>query len=155
MDQKTKKTTNMWWVYQKRSKFARRIFSTEVTTIPIRAVSMMYPVHPGPVTKLATSHPAKPRLFFAAICAKLFQCAKVCTQEKKTIDQAVVMWNVMFLSNWMIPLRGVCRPREMSVLQTGNKIIATSKCSVRAAARAMGYVRPNVLLASVKLSLIW
>ena len=79
----------------------------------------------------------------------------VCTQEKKTIDHAVVIWKVIFLSNCMMPFNGVCRAKEMSVLQTGNKIIATSKCRTSAADLAIGYVIPNVLRAMLRLSLIW
>lgn len=155
IDQKRKNTTKRWWVYQKRSKLARRAFSYAVKAMAINAVNMIYPVHPGPLTKLASKNPPNPRLFFAEIWAKLFQWAIVCTQEKNTMDQPVNLWKVMFLSNGMIPFSGVCLAIEISVRHTGNRINATSKCSVRAAARAIGYVRPNVLLAVDKLSFNW
>ena len=119
------------------------------------AVNIIYPVHPGPVTKFASKNPPIPRLFFAEIWAKLFQCAMVWTQEKKTIDHAVRMWNVMFLSKGMMPFKGVCLAMEISVRHTGKRIKAISKCKTKAAARAIGYVRPNVLLAVDKLSLSW
>jgi hypothetical protein len=59
---------------------------------------------------------------FVAIAkrAKLTQCAIVWTQEKKTIDQAVSLWKVMFLSKSMMLFRGVCRRREMRPRQTAN-----------------------------------
>jgi hypothetical protein len=39
--------------------------------------------------------------------AKLTQWAMVWTQEKKTMDQAVSLWKVMFLSKSIMLLRGV------------------------------------------------
>ncbi|KAK5630383.1 hypothetical protein RRF57_006098 [Xylaria bambusicola] len=77
----------------------------------------------------------------------------VWTHEKKTMDQAVVIWKVMFLSNWMMPLRGVCLAIEINVRHTGNRTKATSTWSTSAADLAIMYVGPNVLRAICKLSL--
>lgn len=93
-DQKKKKIIKRWWeylkivsdlytkpegirTYQNLSKLALRGFSIAVTAIIIKEISMMYPVQPGPETKLACSHPTNPRLFFIASWAKLFQWAIV------------------------------------------------------------------------------
>ena len=107
MDQNTKKMMKRWCRYQKRSKFARRGFSIEVITIMHNTMSMTQPDQPGPVMKLASRKPRKPRLFFAASCAKLLKWAIVWSQLKKKIDQATSLWKVIFLSNWMTPLSGV------------------------------------------------
>lgn len=98
IDQKMKKTMNKWWVYQKRSKFARRAFSAAVSAMAIKENSMTYPLQPGPVAKLARMKPMNPKLLPAENLARLFQCAIVCTHEKKTIDHATSLWNVMFSS---------------------------------------------------------
>lgn len=79
----------------------------------------------------------------------------MCTHEKKTIDQAVILWKVIFLSNWIMPFSGVLRASDTSVLQTGNRITAMSKCRTRAAALAIGYVNPKVSLPFCKLSFNW
>ena len=50
--------------------------------------------------------------------AKFTQWAMVWSQEKKTIDQAMSLWKVMFLSKSMMLLRGVWRRREMRPRQT-------------------------------------
>jgi len=50
--------------------------------------------------------------------AKLTQWAMVWTQEKKTMDQAVSLWKVMFLSKSMMLFSGVLRRREMRPRQT-------------------------------------
>lgn len=75
--------------YQNLSKLALRGFSIAVTAIVIKQVSMIHPVQPGPETKLASSHPTKPRLFLMANWAKLLKWANVWTKEKNTMDQAV------------------------------------------------------------------
>jgi len=152
MDQKTKKTMNRWWVYQKRSKLARRAFSAAVKAIAINESSMTYPLQPGPVARLARMKPMKPRLFPAENRAKLFQCATVCTQEKKTMDQATSLWKVMFLSKGITSFNGVRRAMEIRFLQTGNRMKATSTCSTRAAERATGKVKPNCALEPIEVS---
>lgn len=76
----------------------------------------------------------------------------------------------MFLSNWTIPLSGVCLRREINVRQTAvlplagansrfrvtgyqrNRINATSTCKQRAADRATMYVHVYVARALFKLS---
>lgn len=94
----------------------------------------------------------KPSLFNAENFAKLFQCAIVCTQEKKTIDQPTSLWNVMFLSKGMMPFKGVRRTMEIRFLHTGNMIRATSTWRTNAAERAMGNVIPNIALVPTDLS---
>lgn len=59
------------------------------------------------------------------------------TIDQKMMDQAVALWNVMFLSKGMISFKGVWRSREMKFLQTGSRMKATSTCRMRAAVRAM------------------
>ena len=46
-----KKTMNKWCEYQKRSKFALRLFSIANQTMAKRQVTMIQPVTPGPVEK--------------------------------------------------------------------------------------------------------
>lgn len=62
---------------------------------------------PGPVRKLASRKPLMPVFVAMAKRAKFTQWAIVCTQEKKTIDQAVSLWKVMFLSKSIMLFRGV------------------------------------------------
>lgn len=113
-------------MYQNRSNCARRGFSMAVSAIAINASNITYPVHPGPVAKFASKKPLNPSLLTAANFAKLFQCAIVCTQEKKTIDQATSLWKVMFLSNGMMPFKGVRRTIDIKFLHTGKRMRATS-----------------------------
>jgi hypothetical protein len=65
----------------------------------------------------------------------------------------VVMWKVMFLSNWIMPLSGVWRSSDMSVRHTGKRMMPTSTCSTRAEARAMVKVKPKMSRAPFRLSL--
>lgn len=46
-----KKTMNRWCEYQKRSKWALRLFSIANQTIATRQASIIHPVIPGPVVK--------------------------------------------------------------------------------------------------------
>jgi hypothetical protein len=147
-----KKTMNRWCVYQKRSKFARRAFSAAVNAIAIRAMSMTYPLQPGPVARLARMNPMKPRLLPAENRARLFQWEIVWTQEKNTIDHATSLWKVMFLSNGITSFKGVRRAIEIRFLHTGNRTKATSTCSTRAAERATGNVKPNCCLEPIEVS---
>lgn len=55
--------------------------------------------------------------------AKLTQWAIVWTQEKKTIDQAMSLWKVIFLSKSMMLFNGVCRRREINPRQTAIKSV--------------------------------
>jgi hypothetical protein len=139
-------------MYQKRSKFARRAFSAAVNAIAFNAMSMTYPLQPGPVARLARIKPMNPRLLLAENLARLFQCATVWTQEKKTIDQAIVLWKVMFLSKGIMSFNGVRRAMDIRFLQTGNRIKATSTCSTSAAERATGNVKPNWFLFPIEVS---
>jgi hypothetical protein len=93
-----------------------------------------------------------PELVAIAKRAKFIQWAIVWTHVKKTIDQAVSLWRVMFLSKSMMLFSGVWRRREIRPRQTGKRINATSTCRVKAAALAMGYVIPKTALAFVRLS---
>jgi hypothetical protein len=56
------------------------------------------------------------------------------------MDQAVALWNVMFLSNGINELRGVLRSREMKFRQTGKRMKMTSVCSTSAADLAIAVV---------------
>lgn len=59
---------------------------------------------------------------------------------KTTMDQAVALWNVMFLSNGINELRGVLRSREIKFRQTGKRMKMTSVCSTSAADLAIAVV---------------
>ena len=126
--QLTKKTMNRWWEYQNRSKWARRRFSMAKKTIVPNAAVMIQPVIPGPVVKLAARKAKNlcPVVLAsgsaAASFAKFTMCAAICTTEPITIDHAVAIWKVMFLSNGMMSLRGVRRRNEMKLRQTGRRI---------------------------------
>jgi len=54
--------------------------------------------------------------------AKFIQWAMVWTQVKKTIDQAMSLWKVMFLSKSMMLLSGVRRRREITPRQTAETV---------------------------------
>lgn len=69
--------------------------------------------------------------------AKFTMCATMCTTVPNTIDHAVALWNVMFLSKGMNELSGVLRRMEMKLRQTGRRMSATSTCRTRAAVRAI------------------
>lgn len=96
--------------------------------------------------------PMNPRLLMAENLARLFQCAIVWTQEKKTIDQATSLWKVMFLSNGIMSFRGVRRAMDIKFLQTGNRMKAISTWSTKAAERAIGNVKPKSFLGPTELS---
>jgi hypothetical protein len=55
-----KKTMNKWWEYQKRSKWALRLFSIAYQTIIPRESHMIHPVTPGPVVKLVNKKITNP-----------------------------------------------------------------------------------------------
>jgi len=125
-----KKTRNKWCEYQKRSKFALRLFSVAYQTIIPRESHMIHPVTPGPVVKLVNK---KKTILFLVVSAdtmarlaKLTMWATVWTKDQKTIDQAAALWKVMFLSKGMISFKGVRRKMEMKFLQTGSNMKATS-----------------------------
>src|SRR5580658_7308729 len=108
-----------------------------------RQTVIIHPVAPGPVAKLASrkarnfAPPVFAEVSASASLAKLTMCAPICTTVPKTIDQAVALWKVMFLSKGMIWLRGVRRRREMKLRQMGRRMKITSTCRTRAAARAI------------------
>lgn len=141
--QQMKKTTNRWWEYQKRSKWARRFFSNAKYTIIPKAAVIIQPVTPGPVVKLAARKASTllPVVVAsgsaAASLAKFTMCEETCTTVPTTMDHAVALWKVMFLSNGMMSLRGVRRRREMKLRQTGRRIKITSTCKTKAAVRAI------------------
>ena len=107
---------------------------------------MIQPVKPGPVRKLAAIklNITLPVVVAAgsndANFAKLTMCAAVCRAEKKTMDHAVALWKVMFLSKGMKWLSGVRRTREMKLRQTGRRMKMTSTCRISAAVRAMAVI---------------
>lgn len=145
-----KNTMNRWWVYQNHSKCARRRFSIANHTMMPRAAVMIQPVRPGPVAKLATKN-ATTRwpVVFASVSmmasfAKLTMCAPMCTADQKTMDQAVALWKVMFLSKGMKWFNGVRRTSEMKFRQTGSRMKMTSTWRTRAAVRAMAVGRLTV-----------
>ena len=84
----------------------------------INAINITYPVAPGPVRKLASRKPFMPVFVAMAKRAKFTQCAIVWTQEKNTMDQAVSLWKVMFLSKSMMLFSGVWRSSEIRPRQT-------------------------------------
>lgn len=141
--QQMKKTMNKWWEYQNHSKRARRRFSMAYQTMIPRAAVMIHPVAPGPVTKLAAMKATIlwPVVFASgsaiASSAKLTMCAPMWTALPTTIDQAVALWKVIFLSKGMISLSGVRRRSEIKLRQTGRRMRATSTWRTNAAVRAM------------------
>jgi hypothetical protein len=142
MDQKMKKTTKRWCVYQNRSNCARRCFSAAVQTMAESAISMTYPDHPGPVARFAKRKPTNPSFLSCAKIHKFLQWAIVCTQESQKIAHPTSLWKVMFLSNGIMPFKGVRRTIDIRFLQTGNRTRATSTWRVNAAERASIKVKP-------------
>ena len=90
----------------------------DVNTITMRTTSMTHPVAPGPERKLKRKNPLRPVPVAFARRTKFTMWAIVWTQEKKTIDHAMSLWNVMFLSKSMTLFNGVRRRREIRPRQT-------------------------------------
>lgn len=92
---------------------------------------MIQPVTPGPVAKLTprkmtTFPPVEAVLSDAASLAKLTICATMCTTVPTTIDHAVALWKVMFLSKGMMSFKGVRRNNEIKFRHTGRRMKMTS-----------------------------